>query len=241
MPPQLTQLTPDASWLLVVDKPLGWSSMDVVRRVRRATGLKRVGHAGTLDPLATGVVVVCLGRATKLVERLMGLPKTYEADVDLSAFTATDDREGQVQPLDIGPAALPDAAAIHAILPRFIGEVQQRPPAHSAIKVAGQRAYALARRGETVELPARTVRIDAIDVLDYAWPILSIRVACGRGTYIRSLARDLGVALHTGGHLAVLRRTAIGPFTLDRAVTERDLAAALSPHHLLDPAQCLPA
>lgn len=221
---------PHLHGLIVVDKPLGLSSMDVVRRVRRAAGGAKTGHAGTLDPLATGVVICCLGRATRAAERLMGLPKVYEAAVDLSAFTTTDDREGEPKPVEV--ASPPTAAEIDRACRRFVGRIEQTPPAFSAVHVDGQRAYKLARRGEAVEIPTKTVRIDAIDVLSYDWPLLNVRVHCGRGTYIRSLARDLGVALGTGGHLASLRRTAVGPYTLaiavpiercERPITQDDL------------------
>lgn len=214
--------------IVVVDKPVGWSSMDVVRKVRGALGRSvgrpagggkrwKVGHAGTLDPLASGVVVVCIGKATAKVAEVMGQTKVYEAAVDLSAFTATDDREAppEVVALD-GPP--PDAARVRAALGRFEGEVTQTPPAFSAVHVEGRRAYELARQGREVALAARVVRIDAVDLLDYAWPIATLRVTCGKGTYIRSLARDLGVALGTGGHLAALRRTAVGPYMVKDAV-----------------------
>jgi tRNA pseudouridine55 synthase len=202
--------------LLVVDKPLGWSSMDVVRHVRRATGVRKVGHAGTLDPLATGVVIACIGAATKAVPRLMGMTKIYEAEVDLSAFTTTDDREGPRE--EVAVAAVPDEAALRAAIAGFVGLIEQVPPAFSAVHVDGQRAYKMARRGEDVVLKPRTVRIDAIELLGYAWPIARLRITCGQGTYIRSLARDLGKALGTGGHLASLRRTAVGAYTLAMAV-----------------------
>jgi tRNA pseudouridine55 synthase len=219
--------------LLVIDKPAGCSSMDVVRRVRRAAGGVKTGHAGTLDPLASGVVICCLGSATRVVPRLMDLPKTYVAEVDLSAFTPTDDREGQRQ--EVLVPVPPDAAAVTAALPAFIGEIQQRPPAFSAVHVQGRRAYKLARRGEAVVLPPRMVRIDGIELLDYTWPVAALRIDCGKGTYIRSLARDLGAALGTGGHLQSLRRTAVGPYHVGAALRLDDLPAALSPEHLLMP------
>lgn len=208
---------PAISGLLVVDKPIGLSSMDVVRRVRRAAGGVKTGHAGTLDPLATGVVICCLGKATKAVERLMGLAKRYETVVDLSAFTSTDDAEEERDWVTV--TTPPDRATVEAACARFVGEIEQVPPAHSAVKVAGQRAYKAARRGEALELKARMVRIDAIEVVDYDWPHLTLRVDCGRGTYIRSLGRDLGRSLGTGGYLASLRRTAVGPYALEQAVT----------------------
>jgi len=217
--------------LLVVDKPVGWSSMDVVRRVRRAAGGAKTGHAGTLDPLASGVVVCCLGRATKAVPRLMDRGKVYLAEVDLSAFTTTDDREGERH--EVAVSDPPDEARIDAVLRGFLGVIQQVPPAHSAVHVGGQRAYQRARRGESVELDPRPVRIDAIERLAYTWPLLSIRICCGKGTYIRSLARDVGQALGCGGHLATLRREAVGEYTLARAVTAERLESPLTPEALL--------
>lgn len=219
------------SGLLVADKPLGLSSMDVVRRVRRAAGGAKTGHAGTLDPLATGVVICCVGKATRLVEQLMGLPKVYEAVVDLSAFTTTDDREGERE--EVAVAAPPPREAVEAACRTFEGVIQQAPPAFSAVHVEGKRAYKLARKGQALNLPTRPVRIDRIEVLDYAWPLLSLRIACGRGTYIRSIARDLGRALGTGGHLASLRRTAVGPYTVEGAWNVDKLPQPLTQEHLL--------
>ncbi len=213
------------SGLLVVDKPLGWSSMDVCRKVRWAVrrglpeGLGRrkvkVGHAGTLDPLATGVVVVCVGRATKLVNRLMGSTKVYEAGVDLSGFTASDDAEFEPERVEVETP--PTRAQVEAALARQVGVIQQVPPAFSAVHVDGKRAYKSARAGESVELKPRPVRVDAIELRRYAWPTLDLRVTCGKGTYIRSIARDLGRALGTGGYLTGLRRTASGRFRVEDA------------------------
>ncbi|MFA9479800.1 tRNA pseudouridine(55) synthase TruB [Phycisphaerales bacterium AB-hyl4] len=203
--------------LLVVDKPLGWSSMDVVRRVRGAAGGVKTGHAGTLDPLATGVVVCCLGKATRCVEQIMGQRKTYEADVDLSAWSTTDDREGELQPVEVPTP--PTREQVAAACEQFVGDIEQVPPAHSAMRVGGRRAYKLARQGQEVVLEPRIVSIYAIELTGYTWPTATLTVHCGRGTYIRSLARDLGKALGTGGHLAALRRTAVGPYTLAQAVT----------------------
>lgn len=228
---ELAQPIRAASGLVLIDKPLGWTSMDVVRRLRRALReamdeparsklpLHRIkaGHAGTLDPLATGLVICCVGRATRLVESLMGLAKVYEAEVDLSAFTTTDDLEGEREPVAVSHP--PSAEAVHAAIGRFIGRIEQTPPAYSAVHVGGKRAYQLARSGKPVQLTPKVVRIDAIEVTSYAWPRLSLRVTCGRGTYIRSLARDLGRAMEVGGHLSALRRTAVGPYHVDAAWT----------------------
>ena len=208
--------------LLVVDKPLGWSSMDVVRRVRRAADQCKTGHAGTLDPLATGVVVCCLGRATRCVETIMGLTKVYEAEIDLSAFTVTDDLESQPEPVPMpGPPPLEDR--VRAALSSLVGVIDQGPPAFSALRVGGRRAYDLARQGIQATMPTRRVRVDAIDLRQYDWPKVSVRIVCGRGTYVRSIARDLGTALQTGGHLTALKRTAVGPYDLAVAVTAERL------------------
>ena len=206
--------------------------MDVVRRVRRAAGGVKTGHAGTLDPLATGVVVCCLGRATKAVPRLMDLTKVYEAQVDLGAFTDTDDLEGDRR--EVAVAAPPDREAVLEALAEFVGLIEQRPPAHSAVHVEGQRAYRRARRGETFELPLRQVRVDAIDLVEFRWPLATLRVTCGKGTYIRSIARDLGRCLETGGHLAALRRTAVGPYDLALAVDESRLERSIAQGDLID-------
>jgi len=232
---QSAESKPKLFGLLVVDKPVGHSSMDVVRRVRRAAGGAKTGHAGTLDPLATGVVICCLGRATKLVESLMALPKIYQTQIDLSAFTRTDDREGEREQITVNSA--PGRSDIDHALATMIGQIEQRPPAFSAVHVNGQRAYKLARKGQQVDIPMRTVRIDAIDLLNYDWPYLDLRITCGRGTYIRSIARDLGVQLGTGGHLSSLRRTAVGNFDLQSAVTFDRLDQPITQGDLLDPPQ----
>lgn len=217
--------------LLIVDKPLGWSSMDICRRVRRAAGNCKTGHAGTLDPLATGVVICCLGNATKQVDQLMGLTKVYETAIDLSAFTNTDDREGEREEVQVETP--PSEDTVRAALAKMIGEIEQTPPAYSAIHVNGQRAYKLARKGEDVDIPSRIVRIDDIELVDYKWPTLRLRITCGKGTYIRTIARDLGNALNTGGHLASLRRTAVGPYTIDDAVDEQRLEQPIGEADLL--------
>ncbi len=227
------------SGLLIIDKAAGPTSMDVCRVVKRkliagGAGKKvKVGHGGTLDPLATGLMVVMVGRCTKLCEEVMAGEKSYLADVDLSAFTTTDDREGERT--EIATAAPPDRRAIDEACARFVGVIQQRPPAFSAMKIDGERAYKLARRGEAVEMAARSVRIDAIAVLSYAWPHVVISVDCGKGTYIRSLARDLGSALGTGGCLAGLRRTRVGRWRIDGARLLDALPEKLTQVDLLAP------
>lgn len=206
---------PDLNGVLVLDKPLTWTSAQLCQLVRKRTAGAKVGHAGTLDPLATGVLVVCLGTATKLIPQLMDTGKGYRADVDLAHTSETNDREAELRPVEV--AAPPDEERIRETLRRFVGSIRQTPPIHSAIWVDGVRSYHLARRGEAVELPPRTIEIHSIEMLSYAWPRLLIDVRCGKGTYIRSLARDIGAALGAGGMLAGLQRTAVGPFTIDRA------------------------
>ena len=219
------------SGILVLDKPLGLTSMNAVAAVRRRAGGVRTGHAGTLDPLATGVLVIALGKATRSIERLMATDKRYRTEIDLTAFTATDDREGDRT--EVAVATPPDEAAVRGALARFTGTVLQRPPAFSAMKVGGRRAYAAARQGTPMDLAPRPVRVDEIELVAYLWPTVTLDIRCGKGFYVRSLARDLGVALGTGGHCASIRRTAVGPFTLDEARSLDDLPRRLAPAELL--------
>lgn len=221
------------SGLLVLDKPLGLSSAAAVARVRRAARGAKVGHAGTLDPLATGVLLCCLGRATRCAAKLMDLPKTYEAVVDLSAFTASDDRESPPQVVPV--AQPPTQRQVHQALAALVGDIAQRPPRFSAVHVGGRRAYQLARQGQWPDLAPRIVHVAALELLAYAWPHATLRVQCGKGTYIRSLARDLGLKLGTGGHLAALRRTAVGPYTLAMAICWDRLDRPLTVGDLLPP------
>jgi tRNA pseudouridine55 synthase len=195
--------------ILNVDKPVGWSSFDVVRLVKRGTGVKRVGHAGTLDPLASGVLLVLLGQASRVSEYLMALRKEYRATVRLGISTNTYDAEGEVtaeRPVDVGEAQLRQA------LEEFTGEIQQTPPAFSAVKVDGQRAYARARRGESVELKPRAAVIYKTQVVEFSPPTIVLDIECSRGTYVRSIAHDLGERLGCGAHLAGLDRAfQVGP------------------------------
>ena len=207
--------------LIVVDKPIGMTSMTVVAIVRRKAGLK-AGHAGTLDPLATGVLVVGVGAATKSLERFMKTRKAYRTEIDLSGFTATDDREGELELVEI--ESPPSAEEIRRMLDeRFTGVFPQLPPNFSAKKVEGRRAYATARRGETPKLEPRPVEVHQIALVEYQWPIAVVEVECEKGFYVRSLARHLGRALGTGGHCASIRRTAVGPFTIDEATDPDEL------------------
>jgi tRNA pseudouridine55 synthase len=213
------------SGLVVVDKPGGMTSHDVVARVRRALGTRKVGHAGTLDPMATGVLVLGINRATRLLGHLMLTEKAYDATIRLGESTTTDDAEGEV--LATAPVDGIDPDAVRLELARFVGEIQQVPTAVSAIKVDGKRAYQRVREGEEVVLEPRSVTVHALDVLDVRRVDdrvdVDISLRCSSGTYVRALARDLGTALSVGGHLTALRRTAVGPFTLDDASQLDDL------------------
>lgn len=208
--------------LVVVDKAPGMTSHDVVARVRRLAGTRKVGHAGTLDPMATGVLVLGVDRATRLLGHLMLTEKAYDATVRLGVTTTTDDAEGEV--LETRAVDDVDPQDVRAELARFVGDIEQVPTAVSAIKVDGKRAYARVRDGEQVELKARPVTIHELVVHDVALPDVRISVRCSSGTYIRAIARDLGAALGVGGHLTALRRTAVGPFDLAVARTLDELA-----------------
>lgn len=212
--------------LVIVDKPAGMTSHDVVARVRRLAGTRKVGHAGTLDPMATGVLVLGLNRATRLLGHLMLTEKAYDATILLGASTTTDDREGEVT-ATAATDELTDGA-IRDALAAFVGEIDQVPTAVSAIKVDGKRAYQRVRAGEEVELKARRVTVHELSVTDIRGPEVDISVRCSSGTYIRAIARDLGAALGVGGHLTALRRTAVGRFDLAQAHTLEELAGDLA-------------
>ncbi len=207
--------------VLNVDKPGGMTSHDVVNRIRRLTGIRRVGHAGTLDPLATGALLLCIGRATRLVEYLVGQDKVYEAVVRLGQATDTYDADGVV--VAERPFTHITLSQLQQALESFRGPIQQRPPMYSAIKRSGQPLYKLARQGIKLDVPPRAVTIYELEALDWTPPEINLRVVCSSGTYIRSLAHDLGQALGCGGHIAALRRTHIGNFGLDTAVPLADL------------------
>jgi tRNA pseudouridine55 synthase len=212
----MTKPTP-VHGLLVLDKPGGMTSREALDRAAKWFPRRtKIGHCGTLDPLATGVLVLALGNATRLVEYVQAMPKAYRTRIVLGATSDTDDADGTVTPTGAGPVA---EEAVRAALTNFVGDVEQTPPAYSAARVEGQRAHSLARRGEEVALTPRRVRIDAVDVRSFVWPEFEADIACGKGTYIRSIARDLGAALGVGGYVAVLRRLRIGPFTAEDGVT----------------------
>ncbi|MCW2814005.1 MAG: tRNA pseudouridine synthase [Nocardioides sp.] len=216
--------------LLVVDKPAGWTSHDVVGRTRRLAATKKVGHAGTLDPMATGVLVLGIGRATRLLGHLSLTDKAYDATIRLGATTVTDDAQGDVV-TTVDASGVTDAA-VAAVLATLTGAIEQVPSSVSAVKVDGKRSYARVRAGETVELTPRSVTVSRFEVLARRGDELDVAVECTSGTYVRALARDLGAALGVGGHLTALRRTRVGPFSLDRARTLEQLAEAPSPEQL---------
>lgn len=208
--------------VLYIKKPLHWTSFDVVNRIRwkirKSFNIKKikVGHAGTLDPLATGVMIICTGKATKRIEEFQYQTKEYIATLELGATTPSFDKE---MPIDKHyPFEHIDEELVQHTLKEFIGELWQVPPIYSAVKVDGKRAYDYAREGEAIELKAKLLVIDEIEMLNFATPFLKIRVVCSKGTYIRALARDIGKALNSGAHLAALERTAIGAIKLEDCV-----------------------
>lgn len=216
--------SPTIDGIVIVDKPGGWTSHDVVARVRRTLGTRKVGHAGTLDPMATGVLVLGVGRGTRLLGHLALAEKTYEATVRLGVATTTDDAEGDV--VATAPVDPAGESQVREVLPRFLGVIQQVPSSVSAIKVDGKRAHARVRAGEDVALPPRAVTIHDLTVgefrrigehLDF-----DLAVRCSSGTYVRAIGRDIGSALGVGGHLTALRRTSVGAFALDGASTDLD-------------------
>jgi tRNA pseudouridine55 synthase len=231
---------PTPTGVLIIDKPLGKTSMDIcgnIRwRLRQAGAPKRikVGHGGTLDPLASGVLVVLIGKATKLQDRVMVGQKVYETGIDLSSVSRTNDREGPIEPVDCEPVSLQQ---VQSVLPQFIGTIMQRPPAYSAMKIGGRRAYAIARKAEDEsqmpKMEPRPIRIDDITIDSFEWPILTLTVTCGKGTYIRSLARDFGEALNTGGMLHTLRRTRVGSFKICDSIAPDDLPEQMTQEHLM--------
>lgn len=209
-----------AGEIIGIDKPVGWTSFDAVKRLRgaiqRRMGVKKfkVGHAGTLDPLATGVLIICTGRATRKIEELQSGMKEYVAEITLGATTPSYDLETEIDATY--PSEHITRELVESVLPRFIGHVMQVPPVFSAVKIDGKRAYSFARKGKEVELKAKPLEIRELEVIRFEPPVLTVRVLCSKGTYIRALARDLGEALESGAHLTGLRRTRVGEMTLDR-------------------------
>lgn len=217
---------------ICIDKPLGWTSFDAVKRLRgailRRTGLKKlkVGHAGTLDPLATGVMIIVTGKSTKLIDTLQLGIKEYIATIRLGATTPSFDLETEIDATY--PTEHISRQLVEETLQKFVGTIEQVPPSFSACKIDGRRAYKMARNGETVELKPKTLVIDEIELIDYAPDQIVVRVVCSKGTYIRALARDIGLALDSGGHLTALRRTRVGDITIDRCLSIEDASKLIA-------------
>lgn len=203
--------------ILIINKPKEWTSFDVVAKLRNKLGVKKIGHTGTLDPMATGVLILCLGTATKKVQEMTGYDKEYIAEIMLGATTSTDDAESEI--IFTPDAKKKSRDEIETALKKFEGEFDQMPPQFSAKKVGGKRAYAMARKGQEVKLEPAKVKVHEIEVLDFQWPVVKLRVLSGKGFYVRSLARDLGKVLETGGYLSALQRTKVGPYTIRQATT----------------------
>jgi tRNA pseudouridine55 synthase len=226
----------DMFGVLNINKPAGPTSRDIVNRVQRLVRPAKAGHAGTLDPIASGVLLVCVGQATRLIEYAQRLPKSYRALFHLGRRSASDDVEGEVEVVE--GARQPTAGEIETALTSFTGEILQRPPLHSAVKIGGRRAYELARQGVDFETAAKPVVIHRLRVVRYEYPEIVLDVDCGSGTYIRSLGRDLATELRTWAVMAELERTAIGEFTLEMAVTP-DVLGDDWRQHLISPARLL--
>ena len=231
----------DLHGIVNVDKLAGMTSMDVVRQVKRLTGHRHVGHGGTLDPAATGVLPVFLGQATRVMEYMIEGDKEYKTTIQLGVETDTYDADGQVtQASDVGDLTL---ASVEAALQSFRGTIEQIPPMYSALKNNGQRLYKLARQGVEIERQARTVTVKRLEVIEWATPLLTVSLVCSRGFYVRSLAHDLGQSLETGGHIAMLRRIRTGAFHVDNAMPSDQLPVFNGSnwqHLLLPPDYALP-
>ncbi|GBD04483.1 tRNA pseudouridine synthase B [bacterium HR20] len=235
MIPILSRKTDVRAWLerlpceggaILVDKQQRWTSFDVVAKLRRLLGVKKIGHAGTLDPIATGLLIVCIRRATKQVDAFQALDKEYRVEIKLGARTESDDAE--TPEYETTPIEHLEPQMIVAALDRFIGTFEQIPPAYSAVHVSGKRSYQLARQGRAVALPPRTVTVHAIEGIEITLPLVRFTVRCSKGTYIRALARDLGNVLGVGAYVTALRRTAIGNYRVEDALTIEELTTLLS-------------
>lgn len=208
---------PSVDRVLLINKPLQWTSFDVVNKLRYKLKMKKIGHAGTLDPLATGLLIICTGKMTKRIEEFMGLEKEYTGKIVIGQTTPSHDLETEVSaPVDVSHITLEN---IRVAAGQLTGKIQQIPPAHSAIKIGGKRAYAFARKGKNPELKPREVEVNAFDIVSYEQPVIAFRIVCSKGTYIRSLVRDLGEKLGVGAYLSQLCRTRIGPYKLADSLT----------------------
>lgn len=217
-------MEPEVDRVLLVNKPLEWTSFDVVNKLRYVLRMKKIGHAGTLDPLATGLLIICTGKMTKRIEEFMGWQKEYTGTLIIGQTTPSHDLETEVSdPVDIS-AITP--VRIHEVAAALTGDLEQIPPAHSAIKIGGKRAYKFARKGKEVELQPRKVSVPVFEITRVALPEVDFRIVCSKGTYIRSLVRDFGQQLGVGAYLSALCRTRIGEYRLEDAQTIEQLAAA---------------
>lgn len=211
------QQNQDEGRLLLIDKPLEWTSFDVVNKLRRILNTKKIGHAGTLDPLATGLLIICVGKMTKQIEKFMGLEKEYTGTFVIGRTTPSHDLETPVsEEVDYSSVTTEN---IEAAARSLTGVLSQLPPLHSAIRVGGKRAYSFARKGKEVELQPRKVEVSKFDITGMSLPEVHFRIVCSKGTYIRSIARDFGAALGVGAYLSSLRRTRIGPYRIEDALT----------------------
>jgi tRNA pseudouridine55 synthase len=214
---ELTSSVPEEGRLLLIDKPLRWTSFDVVNKLRRILNTRKIGHAGTLDPLATGLLIICVGKMTKRIDGFMGLEKEYTGVFMLGQTTPSHDLETEVSPpvdvTHLSSEAITDAAKT------LTGELSQLPPQHSAIRIGGKRAYSYARKGNEIELKPRAVEVKTFEITQVNLPEIHFRIVCSKGTYIRSLARDFGNILGVGAYLASLRRTRIGSYSVSEALT----------------------
>ena len=214
----LSELSSETDGIIAINKPSGMTSHDVVAKIRKISGIKKVGHAGTLDPLATGVLVVGIGReATKKLGKIVEKEKEYIANIRLGIDSSTDDEEGEKKKYNVTHE--PTRQDIEKVIDQFIGEIKQLPPRYSAVKIRGKRAYRRARDGEQFPLPFRSIEIKEISIMKFDWPYLKLKVTTGPGVYIRSLARDIGHDLGTGGYLAGLERTRVGAFVIEKSYT----------------------
>lgn len=212
--------------VLLINKPLGWTSFDVVNKLRKKIGIKKIGHAGTLDPLATGLLIICTGKLTKRIDEFQGQEKEYTGQLVIGQTTPSHDLETEVsERVDISEI---DAARIKQAAARLTGTLEQVPPVHSAIKVNGKRAYAFARKGRNVELKPRAVTVSAFEITKIDLPTIEFRIVCSKGTYIRSLVRDFGADLGVGAYLAALCRTRIGEFSLTQALSLEEINPVVS-------------
>ena len=228
---------PDLHGVIVIDKPRGPTSMSMVNLVRRKCKKMKTGHAGTLDPLATGVLVLGVGKMTKKLGLMMDTDKRYKTVIDLSATTSGHDAETEREEVQVDSP--PTRQEIDDAVASFAGEIMQSPPIFSAVKVDGHRAYAVARKGKEVKLEPRKVTVHSISVVEYAWPLVTIDIACAKGFYVRSLARDLGKQLQTGGYCTEIRRTEVGRFTLGIAKQLETLPEFLMQEDLIHPDQVM--